>query len=79
MWNEGIIASPATGSKYKYWAKHYEEPSEAYGIDGGRISKLCIRKLGETRDLYNYDRGLDVDCADEEVRTVLNIILAKYN
>ena len=79
MWSEGIIASPTTGNKYKYWCKHYEEGSETYGIDGGRISKLTIRKLGETRDLYNYDRGLDVDCQNDEVRAVYEIVIAKYN
>jgi hypothetical protein len=78
MWSEGIIASPTTGNKYKYWCKHYETGSE-FGIDGGKVSKLTIRKIGESRYLYNYDRGLDVDCADDEVRTVYNIILAKYN
>ena len=79
MWSEGIIASPTTGNKYKYWVKHYEEGSE-FGIGGGKVSKLTIRKVGESRDdLYNYDRGLDVDCADDEVRTVYDIILSKYN
>ena len=79
MWREGIIACPATNGKYKYWVKHYEEGSETYGINGGRISKLTIRKLGETRDLYNYDRGLDVDCQNDEVRAVYEIVIAKYN
>jgi len=78
MWDEGIIASPTSGNKYKYWVKHYEEGS-VFGIDEGRISKLTIRKLNETRDLYNYDRGLDVDCANDEVRAVYEIVLAKYN
>jgi hypothetical protein len=78
MWSEGVITCPETGGKYKYWVKHYEEGSE-FGIDEGRISKLTIRKVGENRDLYNFDRGLDVDCADEEARAVYNIILAKYN
>jgi hypothetical protein len=78
MWSEGIIASPVTGNKYKYWVKHFEEGSE-FGIDGGKVSKLTIRKVGESRDLYNYDRGLDVDCADDEVKAVYDIILAKYN
>ena len=78
MWSEGIIASPTTGGKYKYWVKHYEEGSE-FGIDGGKVSKLTIRKVGESRDLYNYDRGLDVDCADDEVRAVYSIIISKYN
>ena len=78
MWSEGIIAVPATGNKYKYWVKHFEEGSE-YGINGGRISKLTIRKLNESRDLYNYDRGLDIDCANDEVRAVYEIVLSKYN
>jgi hypothetical protein len=78
MWNEGIIANPTSGTMYKYWVKHYEEGSE-FGIDGGRISKLTIRKLDCTKDLYNYDRGLDVDCTNDEVRAVYNIILAKFN
>ena len=77
MWHEGIISCPETGGKYKYWAKVYDTGSE-HGISGGRVSKLTIRKLDGGRDLYNWDRGLDVDCADDEVRQVLAVILAKY-
>jgi hypothetical protein len=78
MWSEGIIASPTTGGKSKYWVKHFEEGSE-FGIDGGRVSKLTIRKVGESRDLVNYDRGWDVEPADEETKAVYGIVLAKYN
>ena len=77
MWSEGIIACPSTGGKYKYWVKHYEECSP-FGIDGGRISKLTLRKFGETRDLCNYDRGWDIEPSDE-VKTVYAMILSKYN
>ena len=77
MWSEGIIVCPATGGKYKYWVKHFEEGSE-FGIDGGKVSKLTIRKLGETRDLCNYDRGWDIEPAGE-VKAVYSIILQKYN
>jgi len=77
MWKEGIIASPTTGEKYKYWVKHYEEGSE-FGIDGGKISKLTIRKLESTKDLANYDRGWDIK-PEGEVETIYNILLAKYN
>ena len=77
MWSEGIIACPATGGKYKYWVKHYEEGSQ-FGIDGGKISKLTIRKVGESRDLCNYDRGWDVE-PDGEVVTVYAILIQKYN
>ncbi|MDR0905815.1 MAG: hypothetical protein LBN00_06545 [Oscillospiraceae bacterium] len=78
MWSQGILTCPETGGKYQYYVKHYKKASE-FGIDGGRISKLTIRKVGETKDLYNYDRGLDVDRADDEVRTVYGIVLEKYN
>jgi hypothetical protein len=77
MWSEGIIAHPETGGKYKYWVKHFEEGSQ-FGIDGGRISKLTIRKFGESRDLCNYDRGWDVE-PEGEVKAVYAIILDKYN
>ena len=77
MWSEGIIACPSTDGKYKYWVKHYEEGSQ-HGIDGGKVSKLTIRKLGETRDLCNYDRGWDIEPTDE-VKTVYEILVQKYN
>lgn len=49
-------------------AKVFDEPS-TYGINGGRVSKLCIAKgidRDRTKDFltqmdYNYDRGLDFD------------------
>lgn len=77
MWSEGTISCPATGAKYKYWVKHYEKGSQ-FGIDSGKISKLTIRKVGESRDLCNYDRGWDVEPADE-VKAVYAILLEKYN
>ena len=72
MWTEGTI------NGYKFWVKHFEEGSE-HGINGGRISKLTIRKVGESKDLVNYDRGWDVEPADTEVRSVYYEILKKYN
>ena len=78
MWSEGIIACPTTGCKYKYWVKHYEEGSQ-FGIDGGKVSKLTIRKLDESRDLVSYDRGWAVEPNTDEVKAVYAIILQKYN
>ena len=79
MWSNGIIACPATGGKYAYWVKHYDEPSSVFGLYGGRISKCTIRKVGSTEDLFNFDRGEDVPCADAEVEAVLRILVEKYN
>ena len=38
MWAEGSIK--VGDSIFHYWVKHYEEPSEDYGIDGGRV--FCL-------------------------------------
>jgi hypothetical protein len=78
MWKHGNVALPLFDTIYSYWAKVYEEPSE-FGIEGGKISKLTIRESGNSKDLYNFDRGLDRDCADAEVEIILNILLEKYN
>ena len=61
MWSEGTIRIPDAKDKGKntvchYWVKHYEEPSETYGINGGRISKLMIKVDGVIT--ANYDRAV---------------------
>lgn len=79
MWSEGTISIPETGNVYKYWCKHYLEPSH-FGIGGnGKISKLTIRKVNSNVDLYSYDRGEDTPPLTDEVNAVLQIILSKYN
>ena len=78
MWSKGIIAGPTTGEHYKYWVKHFEEGSQ-YGIDGGKISKLAIRKVDSALDLCNYDRGWDIEPTTDEVKAVYAIIVSKYN
>ena len=70
MWTKGKIDG------YSYCAKHYEEGSH-YGIGGGRISKLEIRKDGKI--LYNYDRCLDFDGLDEGGKAVYEKLLARFN
>ena len=50
MWKEGIIGIPTKDGEYKkvkYWVKHFDEPSEDYGINGGKISKLSLKMDGE--------------------------------
>jgi len=76
MWKKGTISIPETGEIYNYCAKVYDLPSEVYGINEGRISKLEIRKDG--RILYNYDRGLDFDKLDENGKVAYQLILQKY-
>ena len=57
MCKEGTIGIPEKSGKNKavhYWVKVYEEPSEEYGINGGKISKLSLKMDGEW--IANYPR-----------------------
>ena len=82
MWSEGTIGIPDTKYKNKYTVchysvKHYEEPSEVYGLNGGKISKLTIKIKGTVA--ANYDRGWDIEPTCKEAELALCILLDKYN
>ena len=74
MWKEGTVS--VNGEIFYYWLKQYEEGSE-FGINGGRISKLTIKRSG--REVYNYDRGEDIEPIDKNTETALAIILKSNN
>ena len=74
MWKEGSIK--ANGEIFHYWMKQYEEGSR-YGINGGRISKLMLKRNGEI--VYNYDRGEDIEPVDENTELAVQIILHSDN
>ena len=82
MWKEGIIGIPTKDGEYKkvkYWVKHFDEPSEDYGINGGKISKLSLKMDGEW--IANYDRGWDIEPAEDDEATQIAycILLQNYN
>lgn len=74
MWREGTIIINKKG--YRYWVKHFDEGSQ-FGIDGGRISKLMIKRSGEI--VCNYDRGWDINPVDEDTEFALAILMKDYN
>ena len=79
MWHEDTIGVPKKEGGYMvvhYWVKAYDEGSQ-YGIDGGRISKLMIKRQGDI--VCNYDRGWDVEPVDEDTQLALEIILHTEN
>jgi hypothetical protein len=80
MWKEGTIGIPAEDGKYTavhYWVKHFEEPSEEFGINGGKISKLMLKANGEI--IANYDRGWDIEPACKEAEFALAILMNNHN
>ncbi len=81
-WRKGVIGIPVKDGGYKkaqYWVKAFEEPSEDYGINGGRISKLSIKIDGKWA--VNYDRGWDIkpDENDEAALIAYSILLQEHN
>lgn len=72
-WQEGSLR--VGDGIYHFWVKQYPEGSK-YGIGGGRVSKLMLRRKGEI--VCNYDRGWDVKPVDEETELAKDIILHQY-
>ena len=58
------------------WVKVMDEPSETYGIDGGRIIKLTIQ-IGKEY-IAVYERGWDTPVS-EEAQPLYESILAQFN
>lgn len=75
MWEQGSLL--IDGTVVKYWVKHYAEPSEDYGIDGGCISKIELRIDGKVT--LNYDRGWDIEPEGEASQLAYAVLMKKYN
>jgi hypothetical protein len=74
MWSEGSMK--VYNSIFHYWVKHFDEGSQ-YGIDGGRISKLMLKRDGKV--VVNYDRGWDVEPSDTDAALAKDILVHEYN
>ncbi len=74
MWKEGNLK--VNGSDFHYWIKQYGVGSE-FGIEGGKISKLMLKRSGEI--VCNYDRGWDVKPADADTQLALEQLIQKEN
>lgn len=74
-WVEGVVDG------HWFQAKVFTEPSE-YGINDGRISKLCVSKSDKwegfypSKILFNYDRGLDLGRPDLKIVKKLLAVFA---
>jgi len=61
---------------FHYSVKHFAEVSD-WGIDGGRISKLSLKRNGEW--VCNYDRGWDIKPADENTEIAYQLLIDQMN
>ena len=74
LWHEGALR--VHSSSFHYWVKQYDTGSE-WGINGGRVSKLTIKRDG--KEVANYDRGWDIEPGDPDTQLALEILLHEYN
>ena len=74
MWSQGVLNF--NDRAYRYCVKHYEEPS-IFGYNEGRASKIWISR--DDIEVFNFDRGDDVPCADTDTAAVLQMLLDKFN
>ena len=74
MWKEGSLR--VNGDIFHYWMKVYDTGSR-FGIDGGRISKLMLKRNDEI--VYNYDRGEDITPVDENTTLAVQLLLHSDN
>lgn len=70
MWKSG------TYNGYEYEAKVYKTGSNM-GIEGGKVSKLTLKKNGKT--VARYDRGWDIEPIDLETVYAVDAIVKRYD
>lgn len=67
MWSFGTI------NGYEYQVKTYDEGSDEFGIEGGKISKLFVMKDGKM--VISYDREWGKKPTTKEAKQILADIL----
>lgn len=74
MWETGVLK--IDGIRFSYDVKYFDEPSK-FGINGGRISKLCI-KCGDDIEAM-YDREWVTFPKDDVVMNIFLNLIKQFN
>ena len=82
MRREGVIAIPDTSTKdknfaCKYEIEYYKRNSKKYGIEGGKVHKLIIKKDDELT--AEYDKGWIKEIDDEVTKLAFYILMYSHN
>lgn len=54
--------------------EHAENPD--YEIGDSRISKLWVQRLTDRKEVYNWDRGMDIPAKDKTVQAIVDFLCA---
>ena len=74
MWKEGSLK--VYNSIFHYWIKVYPVGGQ-FGIEGGKISKLMLKRDGNV--VCNYDRGWDIKPVDADTQMAYEILVHTEN
>lgn len=63
---------------HRFDALVFPEPAEndEYEIEDSRISKLWVQRISDRRTVYNWDRGADVEAADDTAQQIVEFLCA---
>ena len=70
-WVQGTI-----NDDYRFDALVFSEHAEceSYELNRSKISKLWIQRIADKKTMFNFDRGLDVPAAKNEVQVVVDFL-----
>ena len=71
FWVQGKISN-----EYRFdalvFADHAE--NESYELNRSKISKLWIQRLSDRKEMFNFDRGLDLPAVTTEVQAIVDFL-----
>lgn len=70
---DGLWVSGTHGG-CEFQAKVYDKGS-MFGIDAGRVSKLCVWREDDHHTVFSYDRGYEVNPETAEAREIVKAII----
>jgi len=68
-----------TIAEHRFEALVFPEPADnrAWEVGGdSRISKLWLQRMSDRREVYNWDRGADVEPATPLARAIVDVLVA---
>jgi hypothetical protein len=74
----GVAVAGKIDDRYRFEALVFPEhaESESFELNRSKISKLWIRDTIERKTVFNFDRGMDVAAANEEVAAMVEFLCA---
>jgi len=68
------VSGTLSGHRFEalVFPEHADNPE--WEVGDSRISKLWIQRLADKREVFNWDRGADVNAADDVTRAIVDFL-----